>query len=63
MKSNYFYDLPDELQGFILQLAEEAELRDFMEAERREVERRSRVTYEWFNSLWKKPPAGGPRPY
>jgi len=75
MKSNYFYDLPGEIQGYILQLAEEAKIQEFIAYERREAEKRSRRTYEWFIGLWdhparppsyeswKKPPVGTYRPY
>ena len=55
MVANYFYDLPNELQEKISETAEELELQEFITYERREAEKRSRRTYEWFTGLWENP--------
>lgn len=55
MVANYFYDLPVELQEKITEMAEELQLQEFIAYERREAEKRSRRTYEWFTGLWDHP--------
>jgi hypothetical protein len=49
---NYFYDLPDCLQEKIIDMKEQIELEELLNAQRKYMKQRRINTYKWFVSVW-----------
>jgi hypothetical protein len=49
---NYFYDLPDTLQNKIIEMKEQMELEELLEAQREYMRQRRINSYKRFVSVW-----------
>ena len=49
---NYFYDLPDSLQDKIIEIKEQMELEELLNAQREYMRQRRINSYKWFVSVW-----------
>ena len=49
---NYFYDLPDSLQNKIIEMKEQMELQELLNAQREYMRQRQTNSYKRFVSVW-----------
>jgi len=49
---NYFYDLPNDIQEKIIDIKDQIELEQLLDAQREYMKQRRINTYKWFVSVW-----------